>query len=637
MKDGFIKCAAASFDTALGNPNANKARIVERVNQAEERGVKLLCLPELCLCGFTCGELFMSKTLLSACEKALLEIAEKTALLDVIFTVGLPVRHFSKLYNCVAVIHAGEILGLVTKAAISNMAGSSERQFFESGDFINEYEFHRFSNGVECSIGKGLLFSHESIENYVFGVEIGSDAYAPVTPSNFLCSHGAKIILAPSAFPELVGSGEVRRDNAKALSGRLICGYVMSSSRGESTADSVFGGHALICEDRKVLSESLPFAEQGYCECEIDVDMLSGKRAKSDIYKEQGGANFTVFSQSVTQTPLVRKISKNPFVPNEEKELSERCGLIFNIQAQGLCKRMLHTKARKLVLGISGGLDSTLALLAAARATELSGKSTSDIITVTMPCFGTTARTKSNAEAMCEALGCDFREVNISESVRRHFVDIGHDESVRDLTYENAQARERTQVLMDIANKEGALVVGTGDMSELALGWCTYNGDHMSNYAVNCGIVKTLVRHIVEHRANIAKENGDLLLAKTLFDVLDTPVSPELLPPDENGKISQKTEDIVGPYELHDFFLYYTASRGFSKGKILRLAKEAFGDEYDEDIIKKWLDTFIRRFFTQQFKRSCMPDGVGVGSVSLSPRGQWIMPGDADYSAFILD
>ncbi len=632
MKDGFIRCAAVSIDLALADPLQNARRISEKVKKAQERGVALLCTPELSVCGYTCADLFFSESLLRACEQALFEIAAETAELDIVFTVGLPVRHFSKLYNCAAVVHSGEILGLVPKTVIS----AAQRRYFASADNINEYEFHRFACGVECAIGAGLLFSHESVENYVFGVEIGEDAYAAIPRSVALCSKGAKIILNPTASPETVCMADRRRANCKDISVRSQCGYVhASASEYESTGDAVYGAHNIICESGKVLCEALAFSDDSFVVCEIDVDRLASARAKNDMFSEQGGANFTVFSQSVSDNTLVRRISKNPFVPNDTEELADRCELIFSVQAHGLKKRILHTNSRKLVIGISGGLDSTLALLAAAHAMDLCGKSRSDIITVTMPCFGTTDRTKSNAEKMCEALGCDFREVNIKDSVRAHFADIGQDESVHDITYENSQARERTQVLMDIANKECGIVVGTGDMSELALGWCTYNGDQMSNYGVNAGVVKTLVRHIVEDQARKAKQNGQALLADTLFDVLDTPVSPELLPPEPDGNIAQKTEDIVGPYELHDFFLYYTVRYGFSSEKIQRMAECAYDGVYDAQTVKKWLDTFMRRFCTQQFKRSCMPDGVKVGSVSLSPRGEWSMPTDALYGAFI--
>ena len=637
MRDGFIRCAASSIEVTVADPKRNAKKIVEAVKRAESEGVKLLCLPELCLTGYSCGDLFFNSSLTACAEEALFEIAAETSECDVVFVLGLPIRHFSKLYNCAAVVHGGEILGIVPKTHIPNHSGSCEGRYFESGSMISEYEFHRFSNGVECAIGAGLLFSHESVCNYVFGVEICEDVWVSDSPSADLCKKGAKIILNLSASPETVGAAEYRRLLSASASAKLICGYVLANAGyGESTQDTVFSAHNLIYENGKMLSESLPFADDSFVVSEIDVDRLSGERTRINTYREAGGANFTVFSQNADSMPLVRNIEKNPFIPSNEKELAERCELIFSIQAHGLVKRIRHTNSKKLVIGISGGLDSTLALLVAAKALDICGRPHNDILTVTMPCFGTTGRTKSNAQKMCECLGTDFCEVNIADSVRAHFADIGHDESVHDVTYENCQARERTQVLMDIANKEWGLVVGTGDLSELALGWCTYNGDQMSNYGVNGGVPKTLVRHIVAHEARMAKERGDIVLADTLFDVLDTPVSPELLPPDESGVIAQKTEDIVGPYELHDFFLYYSVRYGFSAEKIFRLAERAYAGVYDGEVIKKWLDTFVRRFFSQQFKRSCMPDGVKVGSVSLSPRGDWHMPTDASSAVFML-
>ena len=637
MKDGFIRCAACSVEITVADPKNNAKRIVEAVRRAEREGVKLLCLPELCLTGYSCGDLFFNSSLIACAEEALFDIAAETSECDVVFALGLPIRHFSKLYNCAAVLHAGEILGIVAKTHIPNHSGLCEGRFFESGKEISEYEFHRFSNGVECSIGSELLFSCESVENYVFGLEICEDVWASDALSSRLCKKGAKIILNLSASPESVGAADYRRLLSASASAKLICGYVFANAGyGESTQDMVFSAHNLIYENGKQLCESLPFATDSFIVSEIDVDRLASERARINTYSEVGGANFTVFSQNADSRALVRKIEQNPFVPACEKELAERCELIFSIQAHGLLKRIRHTNAKKLVIGISGGLDSTLALLVAAKALDLAGRPHSDILAVTMPGFGTTGRTKTNAQIMCECLGTDFCEVNITDSVRMHFADIGHDESVHDVTYENCQARERTQILMDIANKEWGLVIGTGDLSELALGWCTYNGDQMSNYGVNGGVPKTLIRHIVAHRAKLAKETGDEALAKTLFDVLDTPVSPELLPPDESGAITQKTEDIVGPYELHDFFLYYSVRYGFSCEKIFRLALSAYAGVYDADIIKKWLDTFTRRFFSQQFKRSCMPDGVKVGSVSLSPRGDWCMPTDASSEIFML-
>ncbi len=632
MKDGFIRCAACSIDITVADPYANSQKIIEAVNRADEQGIKLLCLPELCLTGCSCGDLFHNSSLIAAAERALFDIMEQTSMCDVIFVLGLPIRHFSKLYNCAAVIFAGEILGIVPKTGIVG----AQKRFFESADRIGEYEFHRFTNGTECSIGSGLLFSHETAENYIFGVEIGSDAFSQTPPSENLCKKGAKIILNPSSDIAMVGSVEHARMMITSLGARYLCGYVRANaSYGESTVDAVFASTNIICERSLVLAESGLFDRDGYIVSEIDVDMLSGQRARCG-YTELGGASFTVFSQRADDRELVRHIAENPFIPESREELDRRCELIFSVQAQGLVKRIEHTNAKKLVLGISGGLDSTLALLVCIKALDICGRDHSDLITVTMPCFGTTQRTKTNAQKLCESFQTTFVEVDITASVRQHFADIGHDESVRDVTYENAQARERTQVIMDIANKYGGMVIGTGDLSELALGWCTYNGDQMSMYGVNAGVPKTLIRHIVSHEAELAEAKCMMMLSETLFDILDTPVSPELLPPDESGDILQKTEDIVGPYELHDFFIYYTVRFGFSSEKIYRLACKAYRGVYSGETVRAWLDVFVRRFFSQQFKRSCMPDGARVGSVSLSPRGGLCMPSDASCNVFMM-
>ena len=637
MKDGFVRAAACGIEITVADARANGQRIVDAVREAEHDGVNLLCTPELCLTGYSCADLYFSDSLIRAAEAALFEVAEKTADCDVIFSVGLPIRHFSKLYNCAAVLHSGEILGVVAKSAIPSHKDTAEGRYFESGKNIAQYEFHRFSNGTECSIGAELLFSHESMENYVFGVEIGSDSELPIPVSTSLCSKGAKIILNPAATPMTVGALDRVRALLKNSSGRLLCGYVRANAHHtESTQDMVWGSHDLIIDRAEILAESLPFERDSYIVSEIDVDTLARERCTSTLYSESGGAAFIVFSQMVETKILHRHIAENPFVPEDRAELDERCGFIFSVQATGLVKRILHTNAKKLVIGVSGGLDSTLAMLVCVKALDMLSRDRKDLVCVTMPCFGTTERTKSNAEKLCECFGTTFCEVDITDSVRAHFKDIGHDESVHDTTYENCQARERTQVIMDIANKCGGMVIGTGDMSELALGWCTYNGDQMSMYGVNGGVPKTLIRHIVSHEAEKAEDSCQMLLSETLFDILDTPVSPELLPPDESGDILQKTEDIVGPYELHDFFLYYTVRYGMTNEKIYRLALCAYEGVYSDAVIRKWLDVFTRRFFSQQFKRSCMPDGVKVGAVSLSPRGDFRMPSDASAAAFML-
>lgn len=636
MKDGFVRVAASGVEIAVADVHANAKQIIDVVRSAEHDGVNLLCLPELCLTGYTCADLFFNQSLIKGAEASLFEIAEKTSDCDVIFTVGLPVRHFSKLYNCVAVLHLGEILGIVAKTNIPSHRECAEGRYFESGRNIGQYEFHRFSNGCECSIGSELLFSHDGMENYVFGVEVGSDSETPVPVSAGLCAKGAKIILNPSATPMTVGSVESVRDMLRSSSKRLLCAYVRANAHHtESTQDMVFGSYNVICDKGEVLLDSIPFSDD-YILSEVDVDAICTERMVSTIYSETGGAAFIVFSQNVEVKKLHRHIAENPFVPEDRAMLDRRCEFIFTAQAMGLVKRIEHTRAKKLVLGISGGLDSTLALLVCIKALDICSRDHSDLIAVTMPCFGTTTRTKSNAQKLCESFGTTFIEVDITDSVRQHFSDIGHDESVRDVTYENCQARERTQVIMDIANKYGGMVIGTGDLSELALGWCTYNGDQMSMYGVNASVPKTLIRHIVSHEAELAEKRCQMLLSETLFDILDTPVSPELLPPDDSGDILQKTEDIVGPYELHDFFLYYTVRYSMTNEKIFRLACHAYESVYSESVIKKWLDIFTRRFVTQQFKRSCMPDGVKVGSVSLSPRGDFRMPSDASADIFML-
>ena len=624
MTDGFIKCAAVSVDVSVGCPSENKKRIVEAVLESKRNGIKLLCFGELCLTGYTCGDLFYSRALIDEAESALFDIARETAECDVLFVVGMPIRHYSKLYDCAVAVYMGEILGISVKRIID----ADQKRIFESGESIAEYQFHRFSCGVEVTISNKLLLCCENIENYIVGVEIGEDISCAS-----LCHSGAKIILNPTASPALVSYDDVRRTMLKAESRRSLCTIVSANaSYTESTMDCVFSAHNIIVEMGRILAECEPLAENTIAFSDTDVDLISQQRMNNSSFCERGGAYFITFSQDAETCALDRKVEKNPFVPEDETELAKRCDAAFNLQVMGLVKRLKHTGIRKSVIGISGGLDSTLALLVCAGAFSVCGIDRENIITVTMPCFGTSERTKNNAVKLCESLGTSFCEINISKSVRAHFEDIGQDENVHDVTYENSQARERTQILMDLANKESALVIGTGDLSELALGFCTYNGDHMSNYAVNCDVPKTLVRKICTRRAEIAKNNGNTILSETLFDVVDTPVSPELLPPDEKGSIAQKTEDIVGPYELHDFFLYYTVRCAMRPHKIKRLACAAYEGIYDEETVEGWLRVFLRRFYSQQFKRSCMPDGVKIGSVSLSPRGDFRMPSDVSFA-----
>lgn len=607
MKDGFIKVGASTPEIRVGDVEFNGKSIVSCVKEAAEQGVKLLALPELCVTGYTCGDLFGQRTLIEAAEKQLEIIKDETKGLDIIFAVGLPVIKKGKLINGAAVVYKGETLGIVGKRNLPNY-----NEFYEKRNFT---EFDE----------PPVIFRCRQMPEFAFGIEICEDLWVCEPPSVKLAAGGAEIILNLSASNEMIGKSDYRRSLVTGQSGRLICGYVYASAGdGESTTDLVFSGHNLIAENGVLLSETKLF-ENRLITTEIDVNSLAYERRKNTVFPSYGDIDVIEFDMDIEETKLTRYIGGTPFVPSDEGNRAQRCEEILLMQSSGLKKRVLHTGSKSLVIGISGGLDSCLALLAAVKAVDLMNRSRKDIIAVTMPCFGTTERTKSNAVKLCEALGVTLREVNITKSVLQHFEDIGHDPENRNVVYENGQARERTLVLMDIANETGGLVVGTGDLSELALGWATYNGDHMSMYGVNGGVPKTLVRHIVRFYGDTCDSED---LRQTLYDILDTPVSPELLPA-EDGKISQITEDLVGPYELHDFFLYYAVRRGFSPKKIFRLAVYALGDKYDKEVILKWLKNFYGRFFSQQFKRSCLPDSPKVGSVTLSPRGDWRMPSDA--------
>lgn len=607
MKHGFIKTAAATPEIKVADPVFNANSIISCVKAAAEKKVKLLALPELCLTGYTCGDLFGQRTLIESALQQLERIKSETKDLNIIFVLGLPIVKNGKLINAAAVIYRGETLGIAGKRNLPNY-----NEFYEKRNFVEYNE-------------PPVVFKCRQIPEFSFGVEICEDLWAIDPPSVKLARSGAEIILNLSASNEMVGKAEYRRNLVKGQSGRLLCGYVYASAgEGESTSDLVFSGHSLIAENGTILCETKPF-ENGIIATEIDLYRIAYERQKNTVFPPYEDIEAVYFDMEPEETELTRYISGTPFVPSDEDGKSRRCEEILLMQSCGLKKRISHTKAKSLVIGISGGLDSCLALLVSAKAMDLSGRSRKDIIAVTMPCFGTTERTRNNAVALCEALGVTLREVNISKSVLQHFEDIDHDPDNRNVVYENAQARERTLVLMDIANETGGLTVGTGDLSELALGWATYNGDHMSMYGVNAGVPKTLVRHIVRFYAD-SSENE--VLKSTLYDILDTPVSPELLPA-ENGKISQITEDLVGPYELHDFFLYYAVRWGFAPKKIYRLAVYALSGKYERAVILKWLKNFYGRFFSQQFKRSCMPDGPKVGSVTLSPRGDWRMPSDA--------
>ena len=627
MRDGFIKVAAGTPKIRVADCRYNAEQIFTMMREADKQGVKVLCLPELCLTGYTCGDLFLQDTLLCGAEEGLQTILEATRNLDMVTVLGLPVRckWDNKLYNCAAVIQSGEILGLVPKTYLPNYGEFYEQRWFASGAGV---ETSVDLCGETVDMDAAGLFACETVPNLVLGVEICEDLWATEPPSARLARGGATVILNLSASNELVGKSGYRRNLVVGQSGRLVCGYVYADAgEGESTTDLVFTGHNMIAENGALLAERR-FAT-GLTISEIDVDRLAYERRRMTTFNGQRQADLwrASFSLPLEETRLTRAVSPAPFVPADAEDRAERCNEILKIAALGLKKRLEHTGARTAVVGLSGGLDSTLAILITAVAMKLLDRPASDIIAVTMPCFGTTDRTRDNAVELAERLGATLKRIDIGSAVKVHFKDIGQSMEDHSVTFENGQARERTQLLMDIANQNGGLVIGTGDLSELALGWATYNGDHMSMYGVNAGIPKTLVRHLV---AFVSDDKGseDPRLSAVLDDILDTPVSPELLPAIE-GKISQKTEDLVGPYELHDFFLYYAIRWGFPPRKVFRLAEHALGRTYDRATILKWLNSFYRRFFTQQFKRSCLPDGPKVGSVTLSPRGDWRMPSDA--------
>ncbi len=635
MRDGFVKVAAATPKIRVADCAYNAGEIVRLCREAAALGVKILVFPELCVTGYTCGDLFLQDTLIDAAAGALARVAEETAGLDMLIALGCPVRDrwSGKLYNCAALLNRGKVRGLRPKMMLPNYGEFYEQRWFTAGGEGWSGDVKLAGQRFDARIDTDGYFSCEALPDLAVGVEICEDLWAPDPPSTALARAGATVILNLSASNELVGKAAYRRELVKNQSARLHCAYIYADAgEGESSTDLVFAGHDIIAENGTILAESR--FKTGLTVSEIDVKrLLFDRRRNTTFTKKKLAEEFwrAPFDLELTDTVLTRPVARSPFVPSEKDERDGRCGEIFAIQTQGLKKRMEHTGCKKLVVGVSGGLDSTLAMLVSAMAARELGLPSDALLAVTMPCFGTTQRTKSNAMLLAEKLGAELRVVDITNSVRQHFKDIGHDEKDRSVTYENAQARERTQVLMDIANAINGLVVGTGDLSELALGWATYNGDHMSMYGVNAGVPKTLVRYVVGWYADTC---GDPELSAVLNDILATPVSPELLPA-ENGEISQKTEDLVGPYELHDFFLYHFLRFGMGPGKIYRLAKYAFAGVYDDATILKWLKTFVRRFFAQQFKRSCLPDGPKVGSVALSPRGDWRMPSDAVAKAWL--
>ena len=638
MRDGFIKVAAGTPQIRVADCRYNAEQIFTLMREADKQGVRVLALPELCLTGYTCGDLFLQDTLLRGAEEGLATILEATKHLDMLTALGLPVKNpwDGKLYNCAAAIHRGEILGLVPKTWLPNYGEFYEQRWFASG---KDLDVTLELCGQQVSLCSRQLWACDTMPGLVVGVEVCEDLWASTPPSVALAEAGATVILNLSASDELVGKAEYRRRLVCGQSARLVCGYVYANAgEGESTTDLVFNGHDIVAENGALMAERR-FAT-GLTVSEIDVQRLAYERRRMNTFGAPErdpmaeahclGVCRVSFTLEPCTTTLTRHVNPLPFVPEDGAECSEHCDEIILLAALGLKKRMEHSGAQAAVVGLSGGLDSTLAILITSVAMRLMDRPASDMIAVTMPCFGTTDRTKNNAVILAEQMGATLRTVDISNTVRSHFKDIGHDMADHSVTFENGQARERTQVLMDIANATGGLVIGTGDLSELALGWCTYNGDHMSMYGVNASIPKTLVRHLVGYLAR-DNEGKDEALHDVLEDILDTPVSPELLPA-VKGEISQRTEDLVGPYELHDFFLYYVLRWGFSPGKVYRLALYALGRQYSREVILKWLKTFYRRFFTQQFKRNCLPDGPKVGSVALSPRGDWRMPSDAKWT-----
>lgn len=631
MNYGFLRAAAASLKLKPADPEFNKEEILKAIDEAVKNEARLLVTPELSITGYTCADLFFNKALLSKAMSALGEIADYTNGKNIAVLVGVPVEFKNSLYNCAAVLVNGGIAGLVPKIHIANYNEFYEKRWFASGaDFKTPQEIEIC--GLSTKIGSQLF---DLGGGAILGVELCEDLWVPCPPSGELTLSGANIIANLSASDEYASKAQYRRELVSNQSARCICGYVYAgASVFESTTDLLFGGALFAAENGTVLAEGERFLRKtNIVYADIDVEKINTLRIKN-ISFENNSQQVEILDAKVENNSndlKFRYVDAHPFVPDNDDKRRERCREIFSIQAGALAKRLEHVGSTGAVVGISGGLDSTLALLVCTKAMNLLGRENSDILGVTMPGFGTTGRTYNNAIKLMKCLGVTVKEVDIKEACMLHMRDIAHDPQIHDITYENTQARERTQVLFDLANKHGKLLVGTGDLSELAMGWCTYNGDHMSMYGVNASVPKTLVRYLVEYVASVSdKETADVL-----YDILDTPVSPELLPPDENGNIAQKTEENIGPYELHDFFLYNFIRFGFSKEKLVRLALKAFDSKYPQDIIEKWAEVFIRRFFISQFKRSCVPDSPKVGSVSLSPRGDWRMPSDASFAAFL--
>ena len=632
MKDGFIKVAAATPKIKVADPAYNTEEILKIIDETEKNGASILVFSELTISGYTCGDLFLQQPLLTECKNQLLRIVKATEDKSMLVVVGCPIVIKQKLYNCAVVISDGSILGIVPKTHLPNYSEFYELRHFTSGEGLEEDLWFGEEFGY-VNVAVNQLFKCKEIPELVVACEICEDLWVPLPPSTYHAMAGATVICNPSASVETTTKESYRRSLVSNQSARLLAAYIYADAgEGESTQDVVYSGHHLICENGSVLAEAKRFTNE-IIYADIDVQKLAAERRKMTSFP--GGQTDDYFEQEfsleVKENKITRTFPKAPFVPDNQDERDKRCDEILSLQSMGLKKRLEHTNCKHAVVGISGGLDSTLAVLVTARAFDLLDIPRENLICVTMPCFGTTDRTYQNAVSLIKELGATLKEVRIEKAVRQHFADIGHDENNHDVTYENSQARERTQILMDMANQYNGMVIGTGDMSELALGWATYNGDHMSMYAVNCSVPKTLVRYLVLY---YAETTDNKKLSEVLMDVLDTPVSPELLPP-VDGVISQKTEDLVGPYELHDFFLYYMLRFGFPKAKLYRMAKLTFDGVYDDETIKKWLDKFYWRFFSQQFKRSCLPDGPKVGSVAVSPRGDLRMPSDASPTAWL--
>lgn len=633
MDYGFIKVAAATPKIKVADVDCNTELICNQIDEAAKNGAKVLVFPELCLTGYTCSDLFWQSLMLEKVKEKTIEIARYSKDYDMLIMIGIPYEHNGKLYNVGVVLHKGKILGMVTKKHLPNYSEFYEARHFTKGfEKVVTVDFA----GQKVPMGMNILFKCENRPDMVIGVEICEDLWVPNPPSIRHTMAGATIIANLSASDEVTGKSIYRRDLVAGQSARLICGYIYADAgEGESSTDLVYSAHNMIAENGRMLAEAKRFINQTVYG-DIDLDRIKNERRKMTTYDSKDEEDYTVvtFEMNMDNNELSTKINNMPFVPGDIAKRNERCEEILTIQAMGLKKRLEHTNSKSAVIGISGGLDSTLALLVTVRAFDMLGRDRKGIVAVTMPGFGTTDRTYDNALKMIEKLGTTFIEINISDAANEHFKAIGHDSSIHDVTYENVQARQRTLYLMNLANQYNGFVVGTGDLSELALGWATYNGDHMSMYGVNASIPKTLVRHLVRYYADTC---DDIELNKVLMDVLDTPVSPELLPPQDNGEIAQKTEDLVGPYELHDFFMYYMLRLGYTPKKIYYLARNAFEGIYDDETILKWLKTFYRRFFAQQFKRSCLPDGPKVGTVAVSPRGDLRMPSDACASIWLKE